>query len=100
MYESGDIKGLIEMLSSLPPTSAILINIQISLENPHYSEESNTLQSTLLPFLNQVSDYSFLANNSQFTMHRFIKSLNEHIIDTQCSVGQGFILCSLKFEPG
>lgn len=60
--------------------------------------ESNTLQETLLPFINKVTDYSFLNNDHHYIMASFIESLSEHIIDNQSQIEQGFIIASIKFE--
>jgi hypothetical protein len=60
-YETKQQVKLIDLLSSVSPVAAILLNIEISLVNPNFMEEGNTLSETLLPFINLVTDYSFLA---------------------------------------
>ena len=97
-YGLGDLKSLINLLAGTSAIMAIMVNIQISLDNQSYSEESSTLQYTLLPYLNIVEDYGILIHQPSYTMSRFIKSLTDHILDTSCQVGNGFIICSLKFE--
>lgn len=81
-YSKRDIKSLNNLLSSMDPLLAILINIEISLTNENYTEESSTLSETLLPYINKTEDFSFLSDESSYTMSRFIKALTNHIIDT------------------
>ena len=63
-------------------------------------EESNTLSQTMLPYLNHVTDYSFLPDESTFIISRFLKSISNHIVDIKGNVGIGYILCALKIVPG
>ena len=53
----------------------------------------------MLPYLNQVTDYSFLTDESTFIMSRFLKSLSNHVVDIKGDVGVGYILCALKIDP-
>lgn len=62
-------------------------------------DEAATLARTLLPYLNQVSDYKFLGDDSHFICNRFLASLVTHICDTESSVGCGFILYALHLNP-
>ena len=62
-YSKGDLNSLINLLASTSAMIAIMINIKMTKTNPNYTEESGTLQYTLLPFLNEVVDYSFIADD-------------------------------------
>lgn len=99
MYDQRDIRALTQLLSSMSAKHAIVVNVELSKVNEHYSDESSTLYATLLPHLNHTYDYSFLSQEATYTMQRFVKALTNHIIDTSCSVGKGFIIVSLKYEP-
>jgi len=77
----------------------ILLNIEISLVNDNFMEEGNTLSETLLPFLNQVSDYSFLTSKTHFIAQRFLNSLSRHLIDIKGKVESGFMLFAIKIDP-
>lgn len=88
-----------ELLSSVAPTAAILLNLEISLTNQQFHDEGSTLASTLLPYLNIVTDYAFLVPETIFIMTRFLNSLVRHICDTQARVGHGFMLFALKVNP-
>lgn len=99
LYESRQQVALDELLSTVAPTAAILLNLEISLTNQQFHEEGSTLARTLLPYLNQVTDYAFLAQDTIFIMTRFLSSLARHICDTQGAVGAGFMLFALKVNP-
>jgi hypothetical protein len=58
-------------------------------------EEGGTLSRTLFPFLNKVTDYSFLSPDAHFIMNRFLNTLVRHICDTKGRVAQGFMLFAL-----
>jgi hypothetical protein len=79
--------------------AAILINIEISLLNELMMEEGNTLSYTLLPYLNECTDYSFLPEHSHFIINRFLQSLVRHIKDTKSEVEMGFMIFGLTFNP-
>jgi hypothetical protein len=91
--------ALEDLLSNCSPAAAILLNLQISLSNQQLHEEGVTLSRTLLPYLNKVTDYSFLVAETQFIMNRFLNSLVRHICDTRGRVGQGFMLFCLHVNP-
>lgn len=78
---------------------AIFLNIEISIDNPSLAEEANTLSVTLLPYLNQVKDYSLMKDKDHFTASRFLNSIVRHVIDTKSHVGMGFMLYGLKYDP-
>jgi hypothetical protein len=88
-----------ELLSKCSPAAAILINLQISLSNEQLQEEGVTLSRTLLPFLDKVTDYSFLGPDTHFIMNRFLNSLITHICDTRGRVTIGFMLFALHLNP-
>ena len=83
----------------MSPSAAILLNIEVSLINIAYHDEGNTLSYTLLPFLNKVTDYSFLHEKSNFILNRFLNSLTRHIVDVGMEVEVGFMLFALKYDP-
>ena len=84
-----------ELLNTVSPVAAILLTIEISLENPNFMEEANTL----LPFLNIVTDYTFLTAKAHFIVQRFMNSLSQHIIDTRGKVNKGFMLFAMRIDP-
>ena len=53
----------------------------------------------MLPYLNKVTDYSFLGPETHFIMNRFLNSLIRHISDTRSKVALGFMLFSLHVNP-
>lgn len=59
-YEGREETKLIDLLKGVTPYAAILINIEMSLVNPNLQEQGGTLALTLLPYLNMVTDYSFM----------------------------------------
>ena len=73
--------------------------MEISLVNQSYTEESATLSRTLLPFIDQVTDYSFLGPESSFIASRFLASLILHIKDTQSQVSVGLVQFALHLNP-
>ena len=83
----------------MSPSAAILLNIEVSLINATYHDEGTTLSYTLLPFLNKVTDYSFLPETSNFILTRFLNSLTRHIIDAGIEVEVGFMHFALKYDP-
>ena len=54
---------------------------------------------TLLPYLNQVTDYSFMAPEASFIASRFLASLARHILDVKETVEVGFMAFGLKYDP-
>lgn len=84
---------------TLSPAASILLNIEVSLINSSYHDEGNTLSYTLLPYLNQVTDYSYLNERSTFILTRFLTSLIRHITDVGMKVEPGFMLFGLKYGP-
>jgi len=61
LYETREQLKLQQLLMSLTPAASILLNIEVSLCNDTYHDEGNTLSYTLLPFINQVTDFSYLS---------------------------------------
>ena len=51
MFEQRKLGPLEQLLSSLAPAAAIMLNIEVSLVFASYTEESATLSRTLLPFI-------------------------------------------------
>jgi hypothetical protein len=88
-----------ELLASCTPAAAVLINIDIARYNQLYMEQGATLSRTLLPFIDQVTDYCFLAEEAHFICTRFLASLSTHIRDAELSVGTGFILFAIRLNP-
>jgi hypothetical protein len=84
---------------SLTPAASILLNIEVSLVNATYHDEGNTLSYTLLPFINQVTDFTYLSERSSFILTRFLSSLSRHIVDVGLEVDVGFMLFALKYDP-
>jgi hypothetical protein len=64
------------------PAAAFMLNIEISLVHNNYMEEGATLARTLLPYLNQLRDYHFLTEKTNFIACRFLASLVRQINDT------------------
>jgi len=79
------------LISTLPPTAAVMLNFEISLVFNAYMEEGATLSRTLLPYLVQVTDYRFLTEDCHFIATRFLNTLATHIKDTESTLGVGFI---------
>ena len=75
MVEQRKLGLLEQLLSTLAPAAAIMLNIQVSLVFPTYTEESGTLSCTLLPFIDKVTDYRFLGPETNFISGRFLGSL-------------------------
>jgi hypothetical protein len=63
--------------------AAILINIEISLVNEQFMDQGKTLSDTLLPYINNTSDFAFLTSKSDFIVGRFLNALIQHIKDSQ-----------------
>ena len=99
LYESKEQVKLIALLDSVSPMAAILLNIEMAHVNDHIMEEGNTLSQTLLPYINGVTDFSFLCKDSDFYLCRFLAALTCHIKDTQKEVGVGFMILALKMNP-
>ena len=76
-----------------------MLNIEISLVAPSYTEESATLARTLLPYIDQVTDYRFLGAEHGFITGRFLHSLAMHIKDVQSAVKHGFVAFALHLNP-
>lgn len=76
-----------------------MISLEISKVNPNYMEEGATLSRTLLPYINQVTDYRFLTEETHFIANRFLASLVTHVRDTESSVAVGFVLFALYLNP-
>lgn len=86
-------------MANCDPAAAIMINIQISLTNQQYMEESATLSRTLFPYINKVTDYRFLGEECTFIANRFLNSLVTHVKDTDISVEVGFVKFALALNP-
>ncbi len=67
--------------------------------NESLSEEGNTLSYTLLPYIEQCTDFSFLSEDSSFMVNRYLKSLVLNIKDAGLKVGKGFMILVLKMNP-
>ena len=76
-----------------------MLNFEISLASATYSEESATLARTLLPFVNQVTDYRFLGPEAGFIAARFLNALALHLKDVQATVTAGFVAFALHVNP-
>ena len=76
-----------------------MLNIQVSLVFPSYTEESATLSRTLLQFINRVIDYRFLTSETSFIASRFLGSLITHLKDTEIAASVGFINFALHLNP-
>ena len=79
--------------------AAVLLNIKISLTNPSFMEQGNTLSTTLLPFIELCSDFNFLQPIHNCVLDSFLEALSQHVRDTMSTVGQGFMIFALKFNP-
>ena len=62
-------------------------------------EQGNTLSHTLLPYINQLKDFSFISKKDDFILSRFMISLCQHIQDTKTQVGIGYMILALKTNP-
>jgi len=98
-YESKNHLRLLDILEEATPVAAILINIELSLSNNGLQEEGGTLALTLLPYLNQVTDYSFMDPDASFVASRFLAALARHIMDVKEMVDVGFMAFGLKYDP-
>lgn len=83
----------------MAPAAAVMISIQISLVHRAYMEEGGTLARTLLPYINRVTDFTFLTQDTHFISGRFLNSLVIHVRDTKESIGVGFVLFALHLNP-
>ena len=99
LFEQRRLGPLEDLLSSLAPAAAIMLNIEISLVSATYTEESATLARTLLPFIDRVTDYRFLGQDSSFIANRFLSALALHIKDIQGTVSAGFVAFALHVNP-
>ncbi len=81
LFDQRKLGPLEELLGGLAPAAAVMLNFEISLTSETYSEESATLARTLLPFINQVTDYRFLGAETGFIASRFLGALALHIKD-------------------
>jgi len=91
MFEQRKLGLLEQLLSTLSPAAAVMLNIEVSLVFPIYTEESGTLSRTLLPFIDKVTDYRFLGPETSFIAGRFLGSLIVHLKDSQIPASIGFI---------
>lgn len=62
-------------------------------------EEGATLSRTLFPYLNKVTDYRFLGEETNFIANRFLNSLITHVKDTGTPVELGFVLYAINLNP-
>ena len=83
----------------MAPAAAIMLNIEVSLVFPSYTEESATLSRTLLPFIDKVTDFRFIGPEAHFIAGRFLSSLIVHISDTKLSVSPGFVNFAVHLNP-
>ena len=62
-------------------------------------EQGTTLSHTLLPYINQLTDFSFIPKKADFILGRFMISLCQHIQDTKAQVGIGYMILAIKTNP-
>ena len=94
-YAARDSSKLLTLMTSLSPTSAIMLNMEIALVNDRYMDEGVTLSRMLLPFLHSMTDYSFLLRETFFVMGRFLNALTTHYRDSSEPLSTGFILFAM-----
>lgn len=94
-YANRDLGKLLALMTSLSPTSAVMLNLEIALLNAQYMDEGVTLSRMLLPFLHSINDYSFLTKDTNFLMGRFLFALATHYKDSGEPLSPGFILFAL-----
>ena len=99
LYETKQQVKLIELFENLAPMAAILLNIELSLTNEILLEEGGTLATTLLPYLNLVTDYNFMEAKADFIASRFLNALSKHVHDNKVEIGAGFMAFGLKYDP-
>lgn len=99
LFDSRKLGPLEDLLRSLAPAAAIMVNIEVSLTSASYTEESATLARTLLPYIDKVADYRFLGEECHFICSRFLASLAVHLRDTQTPLSCGFIHFALHLNP-
>lgn len=99
LHEQRRFGPLEQLLASIAPAAAIMLNVHISLVSASYSEESATLARTLLPFVNRVTDYRFLSPDTGFIAGRFLASLALHLKDVQGAVSEGLVAFALHLNP-
>ena len=61
--------------------TCILINFEISKKLPRLTDEALTLSLTLLPYLNQLTDYKFIEREFDAIAARFAHTLVQFYID-------------------
>ena len=71
----------------------------MSLTNETFTEQGNTLSTTLLPYVNQCSDFNFTSRKHDSVLNEFLKALTQHIKDTDGDVEKGFMILALKVNP-
>ena len=76
-----------------------MINFEISHVHQSYMDEGATLSRTLLPYLNQVTDFSFINEDLHFVVCRFLATLVIHLQDTKEPVHVGFAIFGLHYNP-
>lgn len=89
---------LLALMKSLSPTSAVMLNLEIALLNNQYMDEGVTLSLMLLPFLQSITDYSFLMKETNFIMGRFLHALATHHKDSNEPLSVGFIHFALHIN--
>ena len=62
--------------------AAVLLNIELGKENVSFIEQSHTLSYTLLPYLNKITDYSFISDEVTPVVIPLLSSLILHLKDT------------------
>jgi len=62
-------------------------------------EEGGTLARTLLPYINRITDFTFLTPDTHFIGGRFLNSLVIHARDSTDAIGVGFVLFALHLNP-
>ena len=88
-----------DLLQSVSPAAAVMLNLEISLTCPAYMEQSATLSVTLLPYISKVMDFSFLVEDTHFIAGRFLAALSTHLSDMRGTLTTGFVLFALHLNP-
>ena len=87
------------LLNSVTNESAVLLHLEIAIVSPSIIEASATLSRTLLPYINKISDFNFISEDSYFIFGRFLSALVLHHKDTHEPMGSGLILLALELNP-
>lgn len=99
LYDRRDEVGMITILSSVSPMVAIMLTLEIIKVNATIIEQAGTLAMILLPYVNKVSDYSFIPSDADHVMIECVTTLSNHIKDMSLNIESGFITLGLKYKP-